>query len=69
MIKENQFSLRSLFVCITVVGLLLGGFLAFERERRRLLTEARRAAIREGRIPPEIIQGVLITPHLPKNPE
>jgi hypothetical protein len=61
-----RFSLRTLLTWVTIVCLLLalaGGFLRAISEAQR---EARRQAIRSGRMPPEKVGGVLITPDAPK---
>jgi hypothetical protein len=56
---QLQFSLRWMFVVMTIIAVVLGGIVTFERLRREANKEARRQAVRAGRIAPEDARWIL----------
>ena len=66
--RGYQFSLRQLLTWVTVVCCVIGAFFAYARAVGQANKDARRAAIKDGRLPPEVIDGVLVTPDRPIGP-
>jgi hypothetical protein len=57
MAKAGQFSLRALFIAVTIVALLIGGALRFAQMICDADGDARRQAIRKGLIDPQEYEG------------
>lgn len=68
MARGKQFTLRQLLTWVTIICCVIGALLAYGPAVGQAHKEARRAAIKAGRIPPEVIDGVLVTPDLPPRP-
>ena len=62
---KRQFTLRQLLTWMTIICCVIGTIFAYARAVGQANKDARRAAIKDGRLPPEVIDGVLVTPDQP----